>query len=69
MKDDEPNAPAVLYWFEHQKQADGSIQFIGHLIDDSSGVGTQVHIDDINHDKKPDILISNKKGTFIFKQK
>ncbi len=64
--DVEPDAPAVLYWFETQRLADGNINFVPHLIDSDSGVGTQVAAVDINEDGTPDVIVSNKKGTFVF---
>ena len=36
-----------------------------HLIDDNSGVGTQVVAGDINGDGLPDIVVGNKNGTFV----
>ncbi len=64
--DKEPNAPAVVYWFELQRHADGNVQFIPHQIDDDSGVGTQVAAADLNNDQTPDVIVGNKKGTFVF---
>jgi hypothetical protein len=64
--DKEPNAPAVVYWFELQRSAEGNVQFVPHCIDDDSGVGTQVAATDLNQDHKPDVLVGNKKGTFVF---
>jgi hypothetical protein len=66
--DPEPNAPAVLYWFGIRRTPGGAVDFVPHLIDDNSGVGTQVVAADINGDKLPDVLVGNKKGTFIFLQ-
>lgn len=66
--DKNPNAPAVLYWFEAKKGADGITQFVPHKIDDDSGIGTQFWVGDFNGDKLPDIVIANKKGVFIFEQ-
>ena len=60
-----PNAPAVLYWFKLARGADHSVDFIPHLIDDNSGIGTQVVAGDLNGDKLPDIIVGNKKGTFV----
>ena len=36
------------------------------VFDEDSGVGTQVVTDDVTGDGLPDILVSNKKGTFLF---
>jgi len=64
--DKEPNAPAVVYWFQLKRNADGSVQFVPHRIDDDSGVGTQVAAADLNADGTPDVVVGNKKGTFVF---
>jgi hypothetical protein len=63
--DVEPNAPAVLYWFELRRDKQKGVQFIPHKIDDDSGVGCQVTAVDLNGDGIPDVIVSNKKGTFI----
>jgi hypothetical protein len=65
--DADPNAPAKLYWFEAKKK-DGIISYTPHEIDDDSGIGTQFVVADVNGDKLPDIVVSNKKGTFLFEQ-
>jgi hypothetical protein len=64
--DVEPNAPAVLYWFELQRDKDHAVRFIPHKIDDDSGVGTQVTAVDLNGDGIADVIVGNKKGTFVF---
>jgi hypothetical protein len=64
--DKEPDAPAVLYWFEVRRDGKGGVAFIPHLIDDDSGVGTQIAAVDLNGDGRPEILASNKKGVHIF---
>jgi len=66
--DVEPNAPAVLYWFKLVRGPDHSVDFIPYQIDDDSGIGTQVVAGDVNGDKKPDVVVGNKKGTFVFLQ-
>ncbi len=63
--DDEPNAPAVLYWFQLVRP-NNSAEFIPHLIDSDSGVGTQVAVADLNKDRLLDVIVGNKKGTFVF---
>ncbi|MBI3417839.1 MAG: VCBS repeat-containing protein [Verrucomicrobia bacterium] len=63
--DAEPNAPAVLYWFKLVRGPNHTADFIPYLIDDNSGIGTQVVARDINGDKLPDIVVGNKKGTFV----
>jgi hypothetical protein len=59
---------AMLYWFEAKKDADGITTFVPHVIDDDSGVGTQFVVADVNKDGLPDVVTSNKKGTFLFEQ-
>ena len=63
--DVDPNAPAVLYWFKLVRGEDKTVDFIPYLIDDNSGIGTQVVAGDINGDKLPDVVVGNKKGTFV----
>ncbi|HRT58933.1 MAG TPA: VCBS repeat-containing protein [Candidatus Paceibacterota bacterium] len=65
--DPEPNAPAVLYWFKLTRPAPGQAAFIPQLIDADSGVGTQVAAGYITNPKYPDVVVGNKKGTFLFK--
>ncbi|NND08717.1 MAG: VCBS repeat-containing protein [Saprospiraceae bacterium] len=58
----------VLYWFELSRDADGKPHWMKHLIDDDSGVGLQVVVEDMNSDDKLDIVFSNKKGVHCFMQ-
>jgi putative membrane-bound dehydrogenase-like protein len=63
--------PAVLYWFKTARLNVGvtgakEVRFIPYRIDTNSGVGTQVVSGDLNGDKWPDIVVGNKKGTFVF---
>ncbi|MDD4870159.1 MAG: VCBS repeat-containing protein, partial [Kiritimatiellae bacterium] len=64
--DVEPNVSAVVYWFELQRKADKSVQFVPHMIDDNSGVGTQVAAADLNGDGIPDVITANKKCSCVF---
>lgn len=66
--DPEERQPTVLYWFRTVRQADGSVDFVPHLIDDNSGVGTQVTAGDISGDGRPDVVVGNKAGIFVFIQ-
>lgn len=65
-KDPEPNAPALLYWFKTVRRPDGTVDFLPFLIDNQSGVGTQVVAGDISGNGFPDIVVGNKNGTFVF---
>ena len=68
--DEEPGAPAVVYWFRLVHHTDGRpLEFVPYLIDDDSGVGTQVIAGDVSGDGKPDVVVGNKKGAFVFVQK
>ncbi len=59
---------AVLYWFEMKRDDLGAPQWIPHQIDDNSGVGLQVLVEDLNGDGKLDIVSANKKGVHCFLQ-
>lgn len=60
--------PAVLYWYELLKDGRNRPVWVPHLIDNNSGVGIQVVVEDMNKDGKPDIVVSNKNGVFYFEQ-
>jgi hypothetical protein len=64
--DVDPLGTPVLYWFEVKPgKKSGEASFIGHLIDDKSGVGTQVLATDVNGDGLNDIVVGNKKGCHV----
>lgn len=65
--DVDANLPAFLYWYEY-KRVNGKVEWVRHLIDTDSGVGTQVTTADVNKDGKMDVVVSNKKGVFVFLQ-
>ncbi len=64
--DTDPGAheASVIYWFEFTPGI--APYFVSHQIDDNSGVGLHVVVQDMNKDKRKDIIISNKKGVFYF---
>jgi hypothetical protein len=66
--DPDRNSAAVLYWFKLVRGADKSVDFVPYLIDDNSGVGTQVVVGDVDGNGQPDIVVGNKKGTFVHLQ-
>jgi hypothetical protein len=66
--DNDSNGTPVLYWFELKRDG-GKASYTGHLIDDASGVGTQIVAGDINGDKKPDVVVGNKRGAFVLLRK
>jgi hypothetical protein len=59
------DAPAVTYWFKLVRGANNAVDWIPYLISDEAGVGTQVVAGDINGDKRPDVVVGNKKGAFV----
>ncbi len=64
--DDGVHNPPVLYWFEVKPGGkSGEAEFIPHLIDDKSGVGTQVMVVDMDGKAPPEIVVGNKKGAFV----
>ncbi|MFM7100524.1 MAG: FG-GAP repeat domain-containing protein [Verrucomicrobiota bacterium] len=65
--DPEPNSPAVLYWFQLKRDRKaGTVDWVPHRVDDASGTGVEVKAVDYNKDGKPDILVGNKRGVFVF---
>jgi len=65
--DVDPDAPAVVCWFELSRK-DGKPVWTKHQIDHDSGVGTQFEVADLNGDGLLDVITSNKKGTQFFLQ-
>ncbi|MCF2491187.1 VCBS repeat-containing protein [Dyadobacter sp. CY347] len=58
--------PAVVYWFEYKP---GKVpSWTRHEIDNDSGVGLHVTVEDLNNDGLLDIVTGNKKGVRIFTQ-
>jgi hypothetical protein len=62
--DPDRNNQAVLYWFKLVRGPEHAAEFVPHLIDDNSGVGTQVVAAPCSNKKYPDVVVGNKRGTF-----
>jgi len=67
--DADPDHPAVIYWLELRRPQKGKVEWIPHLIDADTGVGTQFVVRDMNGDGKLDVVVSNKKGVTLLLQK
>lgn len=59
--------PSVLFWLEYKPGPTPT--WTPHTIDERSGVGLQVLVQDLNKDGLPDIIVSNKNGLFFFEQR
>lgn len=65
MGDPDRNQAAVSYWFRLVREPGGAVDFVPYRIDDGSGVGTQLVVGDVNKDGLLDLVVGNKKGTFV----
>ncbi len=63
--DPDRNNAAVSYWFRLTRGPGGEVDFVPYRIDDASGVGTQLVTGDVNQDGLVDLVVGNKKGTFV----
>lgn len=63
--DPDRNQAAVNYWFRLVRGADHSVDFVPYLMDDNSGVGTQLIVGDVDQNGLLDLVVGNKKGTFV----
>jgi len=63
--------PVVMCWYEVVREKGQAPKITPHNISAGlgTGVGTQFEIHDMNNDKKPDIVLSNKKGVNVLLQK
>jgi len=69
--------PPLLTWWQAVRTggssapgqgASGAATFVPHVIHDDSGVGVQVVAGDIDGDGKCDVVVGNKKGTYVHLQ-
>ena len=65
-----PDEDPVVIWFDITRQKGQAPKFTPHVIPESSGsgVGTQFTIADLDGNKTPDIILSNKKGVNVLLQ-
>ena len=61
------NEPPMLVWFKPVVVNSG-LKFIPHVIDNDSGVGTQILVRDANGDGLPDVLSVSKRGVHLLTQ-
>ena len=63
-----PRGSPVLYWYQtvRNPKAPGGAELVPHLIDNHSGVGSDVLAVDLNHDGAMDIVSATRFGTFIY---
>jgi len=59
--------PAILMWFEFTPGKEP--YFKEHIIDNDSGAGLNIVAQDMNGDKKPDIVVANKNGVYLFENR
>ena len=67
--DPDSDGQAVLYWFKLVRPVRGQPEFIPHMIDNDSGVGTEVTVGYVSNKRYPDVVVGNKKGLFVFEQR
>ncbi|MBA2115984.1 FG-GAP repeat domain-containing protein [Bremerella alba] len=65
-KDPGAKDPAVLVVFLTSRTDDGVVSFQPIVVDDNSGTGRQITLEDVNSDGRVDIVAGNKKGTLLF---
>lgn len=66
--DPDEQGTRVVYWFQTKRDGKGGVEFIPHLVDAESGVGTDVHAGDVNGDGLADIVVGNKSGAYVLLQ-
>lgn len=56
--------PPVLLWFEFNSAKQP--YYTEHIIDSDSGSGLNITVKDMNGDSRPDIVVANKHGVYLF---
>jgi hypothetical protein len=58
------DADPVVYWFQLRRTDEG-VDWVPHLAGNTSGIGRQVFVKDINQDSLLDIVVGGMKGTHV----
>lgn len=66
-RDPGEDEPPYLAWYELQR-VDNKAQWVQHLIDEDSGVGTHFETYDMNGDGLLDVIVANKRGVYLLLQ-
>ncbi|MCA8994777.1 MAG: VCBS repeat-containing protein, partial [Planctomycetaceae bacterium] len=61
------DAGAVVYWFKLVRTAEG-VDWVPYLAADSSGIGRQISVVDVNGDHLPDIVVGGMLGAHVLTQ-
>jgi len=66
--DPDPYGAPVLYIYRtvRSKQAPGGAEFVPELVHNRSGIGSNAVVVDLNKDGAAEIIVSTRRGTFIF---
>ena len=63
--DADPSGTPVLYAFLLRRGPNHSVSYEPRLLEDTTGVGTQLIAADVNGDGRPDFVVGNKRGTAV----
>lgn len=58
------DAGAVVYWFKLVRSQDG-VDWVPYQADGEAGIGRQLTVMDLNHDRLPDIVVGGMKGAHV----
>jgi hypothetical protein len=64
-EENDVDAPPAMYWFKTIRKGN-QVSFEPHMINNNSGLGTQIWAVDVNGDGAPDVLTTARKGAFVF---
>ncbi len=59
--------PALLVAWSFRRNGPADVSWTKRVLDGDSGVGTQFSVTDVDGDGKSDVVVSNKKGLFVFR--